>query len=340
MRRITLYILFFILSVAGCAYNSTIPVTSRIISAQPEPQQAQQSASVPAISAVDSPGPFETRNALEVSAQEEEQEDEDEYYDDVEGAGEEEGEWKQVPIADPLEKFNRAMFTFNDRLYYWVLKPVAQAYADAVPEAPRVSVNNFFTNLGFPVRFVSMLLQADFSGAVAELGRFTVNTVWGIGGLMDPASTRQLEIPKKDADLGQTLGVYGVGQGFYIVWPFLGPSSARDSINIAGDYFLHPSYLLLWYEWLPVRTYGIVNDTSLRIGDYEALIEAAIDPYIAMRDAFAQYRRNKVEAARGKMEPPKPAGVRVGQLDYPAFSVMESLNIIEKPGNGNGQKKN
>jgi phospholipid-binding lipoprotein MlaA len=286
-------------------------------------------------------GPFAANSTLEPPVEAAENNGDDDLEDDEEGAGLEEGEEKQAAaIADPLEKFNRAMFTFNDRLYYWVLKPVAQGYAKVVPEAPRVSVSNFFNNLGFPVRFVSMLLQADFSGAAAELGRFTVNTVWGIGGLMDPASTRQLEIPKKDADLGQTLGLYGVGQGLYIVWPFLGPSSARDSINIAGDYFLHPSYLLLWYEWLPARTYGIVNDTSLRIGDYEALIEAAIDPYIAMRDAFAQYRRNKVEAARGKTEPPRPAGVRVGQLDYPTFSVMESLNIIEKTGNGNGHKKN
>ncbi len=167
-------LLLFVFALAGCAHNSTIPVTSRILTAQPELEQARQGALVPAISAVESPGPFETREALELSAEEAIQEEEEDEFDDEEGAGLEEGEAKQAAaIADPLEKFNRAMFTFNDRLYYWVLKPVAQAYADVVPEAPRVSVNNFFTNLGFPVRFVSMLLQADFSGAVAELGRFT-----------------------------------------------------------------------------------------------------------------------------------------------------------------------
>jgi len=112
-------------------------------------------------------------------------------------------------------------------------------------------------------------------------------------------------------DLGQTLGVYGVGQGFYIVWPILGPSSARDSVDIAGNYFLYPvNYISPWYAWLGVRGYEEVNDTSLRIGDYEFLKEAAIDPYVALRDAYIQYRQKMVEARRGKPEPPKPGGVR------------------------------
>lgn len=329
MRRFYLWLLLLSLAVAGCAHNSPVPVSSRIVPAQPEMQQPQPAADIAPLPP-DPQGPVDARMALELAAREGDDDENDEYEDEA-GAGAEEGEAKQAAaIADPLEKFNRAMFTFNDKLYYWVLKPVAQGYAKVVPEKGRVSVSNFFANLGFPVRFVSMLFQADFSGATAELGRFTVNTVWGIGGLMDAASTKQLDIPKKDADLGQTLGFYGLGQGFYIVWPFLGPSSARDSINIAGDYFLHPSILLLWYEWLPLRTYGVVNDTSLRIGDYEALTEAAIDPYIAMRDAYAQYRHNKVESVRGKTEPPRPAGVRVGQMEYPSFIVMRSLELSEE----------
>jgi phospholipid-binding lipoprotein MlaA len=128
---------------------------------------------------------------------------------------------------------------------------------------------------------------------------------------LDPASSKQLNIPKNEADLGQTLGVYGLGQGFYIVWPILGPYSARDSIGIVGDYFLYPaSYLTPWYDGLAVRAYEEVNDTSLRIGDYEFIKEAAIDPYVALRDAYAQYRQKKVEKRRGKPEPPKPGGVK------------------------------
>ena len=227
----------------------------------------------------------------------------------------EEGEEGEIAtIADPIEPFNRAMFYFNDKLYFWVLKPVAQGYDKVVPEAPRVGVNRFFSNLKFPIRFVSRLLRADFSGATTELGRFAVNTVWGVGGLLDPASSKQLNIPKKEADLGQTLGVYGLGQGFYIVWPILGPYSARDSIEIVGDYFLYPvSYITPWYDRLAVSVFEKVNYTSLRIGDYESLKEAAIDPYVALRDAYAQYRQKMVEAARGKQTPPKPRGVELGE---------------------------
>ena len=224
------------------------------------------------------------------------------------GKGEEE---EIATIPDPLESFNRAMFRFNDKLYFWVLKPVAQGYKKVVPEAPRVGVKNFFSNLKFPIRFVSCLLQADFSGAATEFGRFAVNTIWGVGGLMDPASSKQLNIPKNEADLGQTLGVYGVGQGFYIVWPILGPYSARDSIGIAGDYYLYPvSYITPWYDRSAVSAYEVVNDTSLRIGDYEFIKEAAIDPYVALRDAYSQYRQKKVEERRGKPVPPKPGGLR------------------------------
>ena len=217
---------------------------------------------------------------------------------------------EKVEIADPLEPFNRAMHQFNDKLYFWALKPVAQGYKVVVPEPTRISVKNFFSNLGFPSRFLSCLLQTDFNGATTEVGRFTINTIWGIGGLLDPSSNKELDLQIQDTDLGQTLGVYGVVQGFYIVWPILGPSSPRDSISIAGDYFLYPvSYIYPWYAWLGVRGYQEVNATSLRIGDYEALKDAAIDPYVAFRDAYIQYRLKKVKARKAKLVPSMPQEV-------------------------------
>ena len=223
---------------------------------------------------------------------------------------------EQAPaIADPIEPFNRSMFEFNDKLYFWLLKPVAQRYKAVVPEEARVSVKNFFSNLGFPIRFLSCLLQADAKCAATEVGRFTVNTVWGIGGLMDPAAGKDLNLQKQDVDLGQTLGIWGVGQGFYIVWPLLGSSSARDSIDIAGEYFLYPpSYMSLiapWYVWLVVRSYEEVNRTSLRIGDYEALKSAAIDPYVAVRDAYVQYRWKKIKLRGAPIEELAPSGMRM-----------------------------
>lgn len=208
----------------------------------------------------------------------------------------EEVEEEKAGIADPLEPFNRAMYHFNDKLYFWVLKPVAQGYRKVVPEEARVGVSNFFANITFPIRFVNCLLQANFRGAASELGRFVINTLWGIGGLLDTASIQGINLSKQDEDFGQTLGVFGLGQGLYINWPILGPSSPRDTVGLAGDFFLHPFYYLApWDVSLGIRAYERVNDTSLSIGDYESLREAAIDPYVAIRDAYVQYRQKKVK---------------------------------------------
>jgi len=260
---------------------------------------------------------------------------EDEYLEEVPAEDDEytaefkDKEEKEITIPDPLEPFNRAMFHFNDRLYFWVLKPVAEGYNKIVPENARISVRNFFSNLAFPIRLISCLLQADFRGAATETGRFAVNTLWGIGGLLDPAASKDLDLQKQDVDLGQTLGTYGVGQGFYIVWPFIGPSSPRDSVDIAGVYFLYPVfYLEPWYAAWGAAGYEEINDTSLRIGDYESLKEAAIDPYIALRDGYAQYRQKKVEA-RGKAVEPPPGGVRAetGGNMHPALPAAARIKI-------------
>jgi phospholipid-binding lipoprotein MlaA len=292
---LTLIVLFIFLAV-GCAHS---PSSSSIVLPQAE----------------SSPQPILlASNAGEIPAKSSGKPDDaidDEYKDDqnIDYANDTFKE-ERVEIADPLEPFNRAMHQFNDKLYFWALKPVAQGYKIVVPETARISVKNFFYNLGFPNRFLSCLLQTDFSGAATEFGRFTINTIWGIGGLLDPSSNKELDLQKQDTDLGQTLGVYGVGQGFYIVWPVLGPSSPRDSIDIVSEYFLYPvSYIYPLYAWLGVRGYQEVNDTSLRIGDYEALKDAAIDPYVAFRDAYIQYRLKKVKARKAKLAISKPQEV-------------------------------
>lgn len=222
-------------------------------------------------------------------------EDEDFDYDDDPFKSE------RVTIDDPIESFNRTMHNFNDKLYFWILKPVATGYKAAVPEPARISVKNFFSNLRYPARLVSCLFQGDFAGAATETGRFAINTVWGIGGLMDPSAGKELNLQMQDTDLGETLGVYGVGHGFYIVWPFFGPSSPRDSLNFLGNQVLYPlSFLNIWYASLMTTSVETINRTSLRIGDYEALVEAAIDPYVAVRDAYAQYRMHEVRVRKAK----------------------------------------
>ena len=307
MKSLSLAVVLFVFIAVGCAHaphGASSPAPSTATS-QPQPilvaSNSDEVPPTPPKATVKSP---ETPVKSEKGSL-----DNDASLDYTEEVKEEE----KVTIADPIEPFNRAMFQFNDKLYFWLLKPVAQGYKVVVPEDARVSVKNFFSNLGFPIRFLSCLLQADFSGAATEVGRFTVNTIWGIGGLMDPASSKDLNLQKQEVDLGQTLGAWGVGQGFYIVWPVIGPSSPRDSFEIVGEYFLYPvSYVSPWYAWFGVRGLEEVNRTSLSIGDYEALKEAAIDPYVALRDAYVQYRWKKVKMKRGaQMEELAPGGVRM-----------------------------
>lgn len=197
-------------------------------------------------------------------------------------------------IADPLEPVNRAFFQFNDKFYFWVLKPVGSGYKVVVPEDARIGVRNFFSNLTTPIRLVNCLLQADLKCGGTETIRFLLNTTFGVGGFLDPAK-KEFKIEKRDEDFGQTLGVYGLKPVFYIDWPILGPSSLRDTIGFVGDLALDPrTYVfnnpLIWVA----RPFEVVNNTSLAIGEYEDLKKAALDPYVALRDAYFQYRQNKI----------------------------------------------
>ena len=198
-------------------------------------------------------------------------------------------------IYDPLEPMNRAFFQFNDKVYFWVLKPVATGYGKVVPQFGRVCIRNFFSNLVMPVRAVSCLLQGKFESLGIELVRFVVNTSAGFLGFQDVAK-QALDFPVQDEDLGQVFAFYGIGPGFYIDLPFLGPYSIRDAVGWGGGLFLNPlNYAVDFWPNVGVRTYDIVNNTSLRIGDYEDMKEAALDPYVAMRDAYYQYRLNLIE---------------------------------------------
>ena len=198
---------------------------------------------------------------------------------------------EEKPVADPLEPWNRLMFTFNDRLYFWVMKPVAKGYNTVIPEAVRISVRNFFDNLSMPVRFVNTLLQGKIKSAGIELARFALNSTYGLAGFLDTAK-KNFNLESQEKDLGMTLGFYGIGEGIYIVWPFLGPSSLRDTIGTVGDGYLSPlNYINPAEDALAINAYEYFNNTSLHIGDYENLKESAIEPYIAVKDAYIQHRR-------------------------------------------------
>lgn len=308
MRRLLVVLALSVCVLAGFApgahaSSAAVPAGEATPAAASDALSAPPAASEPAVQEAAPEKPAAPEEKAETGSEAEE-DDFDYDMEDVPAA-------EQVTIADPWEPFNRAMFTFNDRLYFWVLKPVAEGYSTVVPEPARVSVGNFFSNLRAPIRFVNCVLQANLIGASTELFRFMLNSTIGLAGLFDPAGGEEIGLLRQDEDFGQTLGAYGLGQGFYIVWPFFGPSSPRDTVGMVGDFFsYHPiSYLDPWYAWTAVRGYQAINDTSLQIGDYEAIKDAALDPYISIRNAYIQYRQKKVEdrgATIPKSEPDVP----------------------------------
>jgi len=202
---------------------------------------------------------------------------------------------QEVKVSDPLKPLNRAMFHFNDKLYFWVLKPCARACKKTLPEPARISVRNFFNNLTTPVRFVSCHLQGKHKSAGTELHRFAYNTTFGVLGFGDPAKDK-LGLEMTDEDLGQTLGKWGAGTGVYIVLPLFGPSNVRDTVGLVGDQFLNPvRYVDPTEASFVISAFKYTNDYTFRLGEYESFKKAAYDPYIAMRRAYIQYRDKEVQ---------------------------------------------
>lgn len=217
-----------------------------------------------------------------------------EFLDDDLDFLDEETEEEVVSVADPLAPWNRLMFQFNDKLYFWFLKPVSTGYKAVVPGPVRSGVQNFFTNLGTPIRMAGCILQGKGHEAQVEFVRFWLNSTVGVLGLGDPAKNYP-ELDLHDEDMGQTLATYGVGDGFYVVWPVLGPSTLRDTAGSVGDLFMNPvSYLPIGVS-AGMSGEHKLNQASFRTGDYESLKEAALDPYEAVRDAYIQHRKTKVE---------------------------------------------
>jgi phospholipid-binding lipoprotein MlaA len=196
-------------------------------------------------------------------------------------------------VSDPIEPVNRGIFFVNDKLYRWIFKPVAQVYKEVVPEGTRIAVRNVFYNLGTPIRAGNALLQGNLEATGTELLRLAINSTLGIGGLVDAA--RPFGLERKNTDTGLTLGTYGLGHGFYLVLPILGPSSARDGVGVVGDIFLDPlTYLLTPGAAIGARFARSQTDLSFRIGEYEQLTGAAVDPYIAVREAYIQHRAKRL----------------------------------------------
>lgn len=194
---------------------------------------------------------------------------------------------------DPLEGYNRAMFSFNERLDKAVVKPVAEAYDTVTPVPVRTGVGNFFGNLGDVWIGINNVLQGKFSAGLSDFGRFGLNTTVGIFGLFDVATETGLR--KSDEDFGQTLGWWGVGEGPYFVVPFFGPRTVRDAavlpIDLYGDNVWGVSDISTRNSLTGLR---IVNTRANLLGVEKTLEEGTLDKYAYARDFYLQQRRYRV----------------------------------------------
>lgn len=202
--------------------------------------------------------------------------------------------------GDPLEAWNRRVFTMNQQFDRAILRPVAQTYVDVVPEPARNGVHNFLDNLDSPATFANDLLQGEVELAAETIGRFGLNSTLGLGGLIDLGSAAG--IPYHSSDFGQTLGVWGVGDEPYLVVPLLGPDNPRDLVGFGADYFLQP------LGYMGIRDYGywsmgegalkIIDTRAGNLATLEEIQRSSVDPYATLRSLYRQYRTNKIHHGR------------------------------------------
>jgi phospholipid-binding lipoprotein MlaA len=208
-----------------------------------------------------------------------------------------EDEEEELTIADPLYYVNKGIWHFNDFVFLYIGEPAARGYNKILPETIRGGVTNFFSNWYTPVRLVSCLLQAKWKEAGTEGGRFLINTTFGILGFADLAKEETWTgWAVADEDVGQVFGAWGIGHGFYLVLPLVGPSSARDGLGRIGNSFLDPLTYLdikLW-EYVAIWSYREFANYAPNAGEYKKFRDMSLDPYTAMRNAYIQYRARQV----------------------------------------------
>jgi phospholipid-binding lipoprotein MlaA len=199
---------------------------------------------------------------------------------------------------DPFEPFNRTMFRLNQSLDHNAALPAAVFYRSTVPGGIRDGVHNLLTNIGMPITFANDLLQGQFSRAGRAAERFGVNTTLGVLGIMDPATG--MGLPMQQEDFGQTLGVYGVPPGPYLVLPLLGATLPRDAVGrIFVDHYFSPlsyiDYSGRYYVSLGARVFSTVDGRARSIEEIRDIERNSVDQYVGMRDAYIRHRQDQVE---------------------------------------------
>jgi phospholipid-binding lipoprotein MlaA len=235
--------------------------------------------------------------------------------------------------ADPWEGFNRKVYAFNDTLDTYALKPVAEGYQNVTPLPARTNIANFFGNIEDVWIGVNNLLQGKGRDGFEDFGRFVINSTVGILGFFDIASEIGLE--KHEEDFGQTLGKWGVDSGPYLVLPFFGPRTVRDSGGLVIDTLASPTSHV---DSVAVRNSlaGVhaVSDRAQLLGAEKTLDEAALDKYSYVRDFYLQRRKNLIFDGR----PPRDEeddysaleGLKLSAVGYPASRQFLLLNDEEK----------
>lgn len=194
-----------------------------------------------------------------------------------------------VNHSDPLEPVNRKVYAFNDALDKHLLKPVADAYVKVTPKPVQTSVSNFYNNLTYPDVFLNQFLQGKILLGLSDVGRFVVNTTVGIVGLFDPAS--DIGLVAHNEDFGQTLAVWRVPQGAYLVLPFLGPDTVRNTPDIVTSTLTNALfYVGNLYVTLPLSVLGVIDTRVQASGSITLVSQAALDPYVFVREGYLQHR--------------------------------------------------
>ncbi len=209
-------------------------------------------------------------------------------------------EYAVVEISDPLEKVNRGIFWVNDKSYRFIFRPISKGYEKVLPNRLRKGIHNAFENVKFPIRFVNSALQGDFKKAGLHVGKFVIDSVAGVGGLVKRSDEIPVFAALPDEDTGKTFATWGMGHGPYIIIPFLGPSSLRDGVGLAADYALNPVNFAIYvpgeYDWgfIPPSA-NTLRALPTQLATYDETVRDAIDPYIAVRSAYVQYRAEFVK---------------------------------------------
>jgi phospholipid-binding lipoprotein MlaA len=215
---------------------------------------------------------------------------------------------------DPFEPINRGIYTFNDGFDILLVKPAAEFYRFIIPEFARTGVSNVFSNINDVIVAVNSLLQGKVTQAGSDVARLIVNSTVGVLGLFDVAT--QIGLEKHNEDFGQTLGYWGIGDGPYIVLPFLGPSSARDTVGWVGDFYTWPiSYIEDDRDRRLIIAFRFVTVRADLLEASRILETAALDPYEFVRDAYLQRRRNLVYDGK---PPPDEDDLEAGDKPKPA----------------------